>query len=351
MKPEEAWLLGCCRFVVMNQPVPLLSHEKAEMLDGKTLLLFAGSHRLVLLAYDYLIKPNHAVFPSATVEAFKQASQKIVHQQFEIIHKLFQIRESFALANVNHVFLKGPVLGGELFGNKLLRYSSDIDILIDPNHIVQADACLSALGYKPDMGVSDMLSYAADKHFFTPKDAVYRQDGLPMKVELHWKVVESPEYSSFYSWPDDVRFVDFQGQAFPVLADKLNVMYLCFHAAKHDWLKARWLVDILLYIEKKQIDLNDLLSLSRTHGFEPFVREALFLGFHWFGLEKLSIYREYTRAGFLLRRMTLRRSQKAGNNYQRFMLSVYRASLLYPKKSQLFKFLLFIFLKLVRAKK
>jgi hypothetical protein len=239
-----------------------------------------------------------------------------------------------ARGSIRHAFLKGPVLGRELYGNEPLRVCGDLDILISPRDFRGADAALRAAGYRQKLSrwraalpLPPRLTYRKDAAYAGPRGE---------RLELHWRtdIVECLP-GGLEGGPS--RTVDLHGRPMPVLDDVRNAAYLCLHAAKHHWLQLRWLLDIPLFLRARGLDARELLAGARALGLERPVKEALHLGESLLGVPappeaRLSL-REQER---LARRFLLARSGASKLDTLRLVLERAR---LYPGIARKARFL------------
>jgi Uncharacterised nucleotidyltransferase len=145
----------------------------AEVLRLRRLLSTLGP-RIVELSdgrasEDFGAAVNHAVDAGRRHSAFLQ---------------LVALRAVSMLADagIQSVPLKGPLLGEALYGDPGRRSSSDVDLLVPPEHLSTAVEVIRELGYKSP------TDYVDDRglpllHFML----AHERDELP-PVELHWRV-------------------------------------------------------------------------------------------------------------------------------------------------------------------
>ena len=145
----------------------------AELLRGQRLLPTLGP-RIIDLAGE--------AAPEGFASAVSAAIEETRRQ--DALLQLISVRtmESLAGAGIRSAPLKGPGLGEALYGEAGRRLSSDIDLLVAPEHLGRAVEVVRGLGYaKPadhvDSSGLPLLHFAL----------VHERDELP-PVELHWRV-------------------------------------------------------------------------------------------------------------------------------------------------------------------
>lgn len=281
---EMNLLLACCGRVAGGTDDEALVERVDVPIDEKRFFGLCSEHRLVMVVHKVLIRRFRHHFSENLVNRFERESLRIAQSELKLGASMLEIHRVFSKAKIMHLFLKGPVLNRILFGEELLRYSRDLDVLIRPESFVDADACLREAGFQPtDFSRKDAL--ASPLRRVHRKDITYLKNGIAL--ELHWKTdhVETIVTPSLFDWEKHVSYHSHYNEHLPVLADSHYCMYLCLHAARHDWSRLRWLLDIPLLIKKMGIDRDGLMALADLHGLRNPVLEALSLSERLFKLD------------------------------------------------------------------
>jgi hypothetical protein len=143
------------------------------------------------------------------------------------------------------VAYKGPVLATSAYGEISRRQFSDLDILIDKRHILNAKDLLLSEGYRLEHNLShseaaDWLRSDREHHFLM----VRAESQFP--IELHWSILQR-----CFAFPIESDQL-FQRRA-PVLLEGTTVfgpgpedmlLILCAHSAKHGWVQLRMIADV-----------------------------------------------------------------------------------------------------------
>ena len=61
-----------------------------------------------------------------------------------------QVSKLFTENHIPLLFLKGPVIAADIYGDISLRTSKDLDILISITHVEKAEKLLLSLGYEKE---------------------------------------------------------------------------------------------------------------------------------------------------------------------------------------------------------
>jgi hypothetical protein len=128
-----------------------------------------------------------------------------------------------------------------------LREAVDIDLLVRPEHFLQADAQMERLGY-----VRCYPDFALDPKAFSglqrvEKSATYLRSGDGTQVDLHWRTARNPYLRPDFdrTWPDRVAAVaggPWAGLPCPNPADTLS--YVIVHGCHAGWVRLKWLADL-----------------------------------------------------------------------------------------------------------
>jgi hypothetical protein len=147
--------------------------------------------------------------------------------------------------NAHHIPVlayKGSALAIALYGSLALRPFCDVDILIQPKHLVPVKALLVELGYDT-LSVNDCLE-SANTWSDTERDFI-RQDGKVV-LDLHWRV--TPRFFPFELPVSDLwqrrQSVSLLEETVPSLAPEDLLLCLCVHGAKECWGKLKWICDV-----------------------------------------------------------------------------------------------------------
>ncbi|NIR15085.1 MAG: nucleotidyltransferase family protein, partial [Desulfobacterales bacterium] len=96
--------------------------------------------------------------------------------------QLQEIIEAFQEQGVRVLVLRGPALAFSLYPDPAMRPSGDLDLLVIPEHVVQARDILESLGYRC---LARRFETARD--FFREECFVHQESpGNKFPVDLHW---------------------------------------------------------------------------------------------------------------------------------------------------------------------
>ena len=109
-------------------------------------------------------------------------------QMLALSGEMEQVSRLFMENEIRTIFLKGPVIAYDLYGDISLRTSSDLDFLIPLHDLNQAEDLLIKLGYVKDDYIAKVLNDWKWRHhhitFFHPQRKI--------KLEVHWRLNPGP---------------------------------------------------------------------------------------------------------------------------------------------------------------
>ena len=154
--------------------------------------------------------------------------------EMERVSKLFTENQICSL------FLKGPVVAYDLYGDISLRTSKDLDILIPETDLAKAENLLLNEGYEKEE-VPTVLNEIKWRHhhiaYFHPKKKI--------QIEIHWRLhprpMKEPKFEELWARK---RISSLTKHPVSFLGREDLVLYLIAHGARHGWFRLRSLKDI-----------------------------------------------------------------------------------------------------------
>ena len=171
--------------------------------------------------------------------------------------------------------LKGVPLALSLFGDPAARVCGDIDILVPPGDATRALELILASGYRAEIDhpYFSKLALRHGRHFSVAREA----QGISFVLEVHWILVQHSSRNT-----DAVR--DLWAEARPQtffevparsLSPEWEFLYLCLHAADHDWQVLKWLVDIHQIVLAGTVDWRKTMEEAERLELGPVIRQTL----------------------------------------------------------------------------
>lgn len=221
---------------------------------------------------------EHLGFPGVPQGAHEQLR---VLSKSNALHSTLMSRELVRLldwlgeAGIPTIPLKGVALAETLYGDKTLRASVDLDLLVPKAKAVSALQLLRSRGYASEFS-SRFFERVLLRHDI--ECALTREErGYGYSVELHWGVLwggPSEKRATDDIWKE-ARPVSVFGAPAHALSLEWQVLYLAAHAARHQWQGLKWLVDIHELCASNPIDWQRVRHKAGHLDWEELLRITL----------------------------------------------------------------------------
>jgi hypothetical protein len=190
----------------------------------------------------------------------QRASAQLV--QIPLHAALDQALSALAAAGVPCVVLKGPPLSERLYSDPTMRLSSDLDLLVSPDHLDEATEALETIGYRAETAPPDSYYRKHTHHIF-----LFRPHS-PV-IELHFRA-----YTGFgVVLPAEpflsraIPHLTDRGSAAWVLAPEDEFLHLAVHAAGHCFEMLSLLYDLKLLLRRYPgLDWAVMAARARSFG-------------------------------------------------------------------------------------
>lgn len=220
-----------------------LNNQMSAALNWQHTIELALHHRVYPLLYlrlKELVQRGYAV-PEGVLQTLNMIYMKNTFQMLHLSGEMERLCRALDEQHIRALFLKGPVLAADLYGDVSMRTSCDLDILIPLRQLAQTEAMLSALGYKKDDYIHSVLGDWKWRHHHV---TYYHRD-KQVKVEIHWRLNPGPaKEPSFEQLWVHKRQSDLLPYPVYILGVEHLFLFLVTHGARHGWSRLRWLLDI-----------------------------------------------------------------------------------------------------------
>ncbi|WP_318618553.1 nucleotidyltransferase family protein [Priestia megaterium] len=219
-------------------------------------------HHRVYPLLNFKIKMlDESLVPAYVFQFLNHQYKKNTFQMLRLSAEMERVSKLFSEQHIRTVFLKGPVLAQDLYGDLSLRTSSDLDILIPIEKLEKAEELLLALGYEKDDYIETVLNDWRWRHHHV----TYIHPRTKMKLEIHWRLHPGPGKEPSFNelWE---RKSKSELTSYPVylLGTEDLFLFLVSHGARHGWSRLRWLVDIR-QLMRQRVDWIKLYNLFKTY--------------------------------------------------------------------------------------
>jgi hypothetical protein len=199
--------------------------------------------------------------------------------------------------NIPFIVLKGIALAEHIYPHFAMRSSSDLDILIHKEDLLDTDQVLAQAGYHakdstPQLALLNPQGYLASLEYHKP-GSVFTY------VHLHWHLVNtSIPATSFISSIDmqriweNSKYATVAGTEVRILSPVHLIIYLCEHALRvgHSFDRLILVCDIIYAVKRdaKHLDWNIVASEAKSLGLLNFLYLGLKIVQSYHGQEFLS---------------------------------------------------------------
>lgn len=180
------------------------------------------------------------------------------------IQALAFIMEDFKNNGINALSLKGPLLGMEVYGTPELRYSADLDILIEPDEMEKAKERMLQMGFSEQQReerifdtspkrslVRELEKDKEDKHEVFTKNGMRVE--LHYEADTHWNVA----FSALWNARREKKLL---GRTVYCFGEYDNLAYLICHASGHSFDRLNWLAEIAELFKNGSLDYDVLYN-------------------------------------------------------------------------------------------
>ncbi|MFI8493481.1 nucleotidyltransferase family protein [Peribacillus butanolivorans] len=229
-------------------------------------------HRVYSFIYSKLKKIDHEWIPSYVIQALYQEYKKNTFQMLDLSGEMEVISKLFTECEIPLLYLKGPVIAADLYGDISLRTSRDLDILIQITDLERAEKILLNFGYEryDEEGVLNERNWR--RHHLT-----YFHPQKRICLEIHWRLQsrpsKEPSFSTLWERKRESKLTNF-----PVyfLGNEDLFLFLVSHGARHGWGRLRWLLDIDKIL-RRTINLDEIKILIKDYQNHYMVGQAVIL--------------------------------------------------------------------------
>lgn len=212
--------------------------------------------------------------PTFVIQSLGQLYKENTFKMLQLGGEMELISKSFTEVGIDTLFLKGPSMAHDLFGDISLRTSKDLDILIPLSHLDKAQNILKELGYEQTSFIESLFNEWQWKY----KDISFYHPQKQIQVEVHWRLSCGPaekEPSFNELWARRTKSTITQYPCYSLGKEDL-FYYLVIHGARHAWFRLRWLMDIQ-QIVKQPLNWNVLYQLFKKYNHDILGGQAILL--------------------------------------------------------------------------
>src|SRR5215469_10146625 len=117
-------------------------------IDWNRFLAWVRRNHIAPLVYRTLRQTRCSLVPEVVVAQLQSEAARNTRRVLIQINEAARLTRLLADAGIESLIIKGPVLSLLAFGDLSLRQSRDIDLLLDPARVVEADRLVTQAGYR-----------------------------------------------------------------------------------------------------------------------------------------------------------------------------------------------------------
>jgi hypothetical protein len=232
----------------------ILNHREGSLvleqnIDWDYFLQLVMHHRIYPLVYAKLKELRDQAVPSFVMEMLKREYQKNTFSMLHLSAEMERVSKWFSQRNIKLLFLKGPPIAQDIYGDISLRTSKDLDVLIQFEDVKKAEAVLIELGYERE----DRFFSLANEWKWLHHHIIYFHPQKKIQVEIHWRSQPFPiKQPTFHELWERRRKSEVTSSPVYFLGEEDLFIFLIAHGTRHGWFRLRWLADVDYMMRRKQ---------------------------------------------------------------------------------------------------
>jgi len=223
---------------------------KTHPVDWRFILSLVDKHRVLPILYYNLKKMGLTdVCPNLIRKQFSSRYMEIIANNLRMTRKMSVLLELFETHGVPAIPFKGPILAHQLYGDALLRFYQDLDILVPKTYVHVCRTILEASGFvikEKDLSANQynqLLKYGRECDF---TDAAGNN-----KIDLHWQL--SAPFRQPYDYEfcmDRLQKVRFYNREIYSLSAEDTLLHLCVNGTHDIWCNLEKILCVVDFIDR-----------------------------------------------------------------------------------------------------
>ncbi|WP_047984001.1 nucleotidyltransferase domain-containing protein [Ornithinibacillus californiensis] len=244
-----------------------------QQLDWELVKELSLHHRVYPSLYTRLLEFGSDIVPTDVIDFLSYHYKRNTYQMLYLTGEMLHLSQLFSTRQIPLLFLKGPHLAKELYGDSSLRTSSDLDVLVPIKRLKQAEVLLEEQGYIKNDYIQTVLGDWKWRHHHVS----YYHPEKKIKVELHWRLHPGPGKEPGFQELWDRREVNKSNDIpLDMLGKEDLFLFLIAHGSRHGWSRLRWLVDIKQMVNL-EMDWQLITNILNRYHYSNVVGQALIL--------------------------------------------------------------------------
>jgi len=224
--------------------------------------------------------------PQDIAEELNRGAKANAQQALLRATETINLQRLFDDAGIASVFVKGVTLAQLAYGNVAVKHSWDIDALVSPRSLREANGILQRCGYLRVFPPASFDDARLGAWTSTARECVFEHERTKLILELHWRLTNNRRQLPHVSVASPVQQVRvLGGTSVRTLNDEDLFAYLCVHGALHGWSRLKWLADIgALLSQRSAENIEHLYRTAHSKGCGRAPAQCLLLCRKLFGM-------------------------------------------------------------------
>ena len=278
--PEASWLQSASPafrlMIATSWLAPASGQDKQEHaireaigagIDWMEYIRLVDRHRTPALSWAALCRVPVLEIPAAEKKELQKRSDACRMQAVRNSLKLVGVLKGFHSAGIPVMTMKGPILSLELYGDVGLRHSHDLDLMVKPQDLARAQACLEKMGWRQDAAWFPLSPWQWENLLRHEWHLSFVHPHGDCLLELHWRSLWELRDQTDDRWAGSIPGV-WQGCLYKAMNPIDQVLYLCSHGGVHGWFRAKWLGDLARIHADGRMDWQAALDQASRTGQE-----------------------------------------------------------------------------------
>ena len=332
---ELRLILSCLRASAGKKEADQTGELCRRPIDWDNFIKLVDRHRVPAPVYKRLSRFAENSIPKTVLTPLKNRSHRNAQQVLMKTAELVRIVKRFEEKGIPVLPLKGPVIALQAYGNLGSRHVGDLDVMVPPERVLEAQRFLLEEGYQrahPDFELTTRqdLSYIRNNHHFG-----YFSQERRIRVELRWRFGSNRRLFplGFNELWRDRQTIFLGGVEVATPSLEHTILLLCTHGAGHAWFRLFWLNDVArIVIKNDSIDWDILMRHAGQLGVRRMVAEGVLLAGHLLGSplpEPVRVFAEKDRGVDRLVKMSLSLINHPGGTFHKPLTRSYYCSKLH----------------------
>ncbi|WNB92451.1 nucleotidyltransferase family protein [Bacillus sp. NEB1478] len=242
-----------------------MDRQKFEKIDWEEFINLVLHHRTYTCLYPKIKGVNENLIPPFVITRLSNYYKRNTFQMLYLTAEMNEINIKISEKGIRILFLKGPFLATDLYGDISLRTSGDLDVLVPIEDLNKVDQLLYLEGYVKDDYIKTVLNDWKWRHHHV----TYFHPIKKVKLEIHWRLNPGPgKEPSFDELWTRKRKSSITSHPIYTLGSEDLFLFLVSHGARHGWSRLRWLLDIDKILNRKLDTTQLFLILKKYHALQ-----------------------------------------------------------------------------------